>query len=279
MKHLLAAATVIFLLSYAAFSQQSDAALRSVIEKDKTSRDHVGKLLTLPAAEHLARGTAYFTNRLFPQSREHLQQIIDNYPSDAGIPAALFMVGRSYMWERQYAVAIPYLNRVSREFPATKDGREGLAFDGACHVRLGKNDEAAKIYEQYTVLYPNGERIDGAYLNIIDALREAGKYDEADKWVDKTSQRFAGMPTQTNALHARLRMQIYRQNWNDAVKTSDDLLRIGNFTGAMTGSDEVKFLKAAALEGAGHKAMAAPVYYSIRDDAASVYDAPHAHNI
>ena len=271
MKNLSAFALVVLLFSAAVFSQQSDAALRTVIEKDKSSRDLAGKLVTLTAAEHLSRGQTYFDNRHFPESREHFQKIFDNYAADPAMSGALFMTGRSYYWERQYAKAIPYLDRVSREFPATKDGREGLSFKGACNVRLGKNFEAAKIYEQYTVMYPAGERIDGAYLNIIDALREAGKYDDANAWVEKTRLRFAGMPTETSALQGRLRMEIYRGRWADAIATADTMLATGNFAGSMTGADEIKYLKAFALEKSGRRGDAIAVYSSIPDSSASYY--------
>ncbi len=272
MKKLLVVALISLTCSIHALPQQSDAELRSVIEKDKASRDSNGaRLPTLSAMENLTRGTVYFTNRQFPETREHLQQIIDNYPSDAGIPAALFMTGRSYQWERKYAEAIPYLDRVSREFPATKEGREGLAFKGACNIRLGKNAEAAKIYEQYTVMYPAGERIDSAYLNMIDALRESGQYDQAVSWVAKTRDRFQGQSTETNAMQARLRMEIYRGHWADAVATADTMLSQVKFTGSMTSPDEIKFLKGTALEKAGKRGEAIGVYSTIQDTGASYY--------
>ena len=253
------------------FGQASDVALRGVMEKDRTSQDTAGKLMLLTAAEHLARGQVYFDNRLFPQSREHFYKIIENYPTQPAMSGALFMTGRSYYWEREYARAIPYLDRVAREFPATKDGREGLSFKGACHVRLGKNAEAAKIYEQYTVMYPTGERIDAAYTNTIDALREAGKYDEAEAWVDKTRARFSGMPTEINALQGRLRMQIHRGQWDAAAATSDTMMVVGNFSGSMTSIDEAKFLKGLALEKAGKRTEATAVFASIPGSWTSYY--------
>ena len=270
MKKLFVFGFIALLFSVSVFPQ-SDAALRNVIEKDKLSRSSGGALQTLTAAEHLTRGQTYFDNRLFPESREHFQKILDLFPTDPAMSGALFMTGRSYYWERQYAKAISFLDRVSREYPATKDGREGLSFKGACHVRLGKNAEAAKIYEQYTVMYPTGERIDGAYLNTIDALREAGKYDEANAWVDKARQRFPGQPTETNALQGRLRMEIYRGRWDDAVATASTMLLSSKFAGSMTSIDEVKYLKAVALEKSGKRTDAAVVYASIPDSATSYY--------
>lgn len=271
MKNFTAAALTVLLLAYIALPQLSDAALRAVIEKDKISRGLNGKLPTLSAIDHLTRGQTYFENRLFPQSREHFQKILDNYPTDPAMSGALFMTGRSYYWEREYARAIPYLERAAREFPATKDGREGLSFSGACNVRLGKNAEAAKIYEQYTVMYPAGERIDGAYLNIIDALREASKYDDANAWVDKARLKFPGQPTETNALQGRLRMEIFRGRWADAEATANTILSVGKFYGSMTSMDEIKFLKAVAVEKAGRRAEASAIYASIPASFTSYY--------
>jgi TolA-binding protein len=131
---------------------------------------------------------------------------MENFPDDAGMSKALFGMGRSLYWERKYEDCIKWFEKLSPDYLTTKDGREGIYFQGSCQVRLGKNTEAAKTYEKYTVMFPYGERIDGAYLNIIDALREAGKYADANAWVDKTSARFSDMPTETNALHARLMM-------------------------------------------------------------------------
>lgn len=270
MKKLLAAILGIVVLSFNV-TPQSDSELRAVIEKDRSSRNAAGKLITLDAAEHTARGNVYFENRHFPEAREHFLKVIDNYPTDPLISKALFVMGRSYYWERQYDKCIDWLDRAFREFPGTKDGREGLAFRSACYVRLSRHAEAAKSYEQYTVMYPTGERIDSAYMNLIDALREAGMYDGANAWVDKAQQRFNDTPTETNALHARLRMEIYRQRWSQAVAAADAMLGSVSFGGSMSSMDEVKYLKAFALEKAGRREEANAVYASIPNTVLSYY--------
>lgn len=270
MKNLL---TSIILLSLSTFAvcQKSDASLRAVTLKDRSSRDARGGLPLLTASEHLERGKTYFDNRQFPQAREHFQQIFDHYATDPAMAPALFMTGRSYYWEREYERAIPFLDRVAREYPSTKDGREGLSFKAACHVRVGKNAEAAAIYEQYTVMYPTGERVETAHTNIIDALREAGKYDESEAWVEKTRTRFPDTPTETNALQGKLRMQIYREKWNDAVATADAMILSSRFADSMTSVDEIKFLKALALERAGSKQRAMDAYAMIPNSLTSYY--------
>jgi soluble lytic murein transglycosylase len=271
MKYSFVLVLALFILTATALSQQSDASLKLATEKDRSDRTAGGKLPTLTAAEHLARGAAYFENRHFPEARAHFQKIIENYPNDSSMSAALFMTGRAFMWERDYERCIPWLDRVSREFPATKDGREGLAFKGACHVRLGRNAEAAKIYEQYTVMYPNGERIESAHLNIIDALREAGDYNQAIIWVNKARVRFAGMPAETNALHALLRMEINRGRWAEAEAAANEMLNGATFSGSLTTIDEVKYLKGLALEKVGRKQQAMDTYGSIPNGLSSYY--------
>jgi soluble lytic murein transglycosylase-like protein len=248
MKVLIACILLVVIAPAAIIGQQSDAALRNAVEKDRAARTADGKLATLSAEEHLARGTIYYDNRVFPAAREHFQKIFDNYSSDPAMSGALFLTGRSYYWEREYEKAIPFLDRAAREFPTTKNGREGLSFKGACLVRLGRNAEAAKVYEQYTIMYPEGERVESAHTNLIDALREAGDYLAADSWVEKTRQRFADTPAEANALHARLRMQIYREQWANAAATAAMMQSLGTFRGSMTSLDEVKFLHGFALE-------------------------------
>ncbi|MCC6824272.1 MAG: transglycosylase SLT domain-containing protein [Acidobacteria bacterium] len=253
------------------FAQASDASLKVVIEKDRSSRTADGRLMTLSAAEHLARGTVYFDNRSFPAAREHFQKIVDNYPNDPAISSALFMIGRSFYWERNYKSCIPILSRVANEFPGTKDGREGLYFQASCNVRLGKNSEAAPLFERYVTMYPTGERIDGAYLNAIDTLRESGRYDTANEWVERTRTKFKGQPTETNALHARLRMQIYRSMWADAVATAALMEGQAKFPGSITTLDEVRYLRALALEKQGLKADAISIYAALADKQASYF--------
>ena len=244
-------------------TQSSDAALRRAMRLDDDQRDASGKLAELTAAEHLTRAEVYSSNRLFPQAREHWQQVLDRFPSDPGISKALFGTARSYMWERKYDQAVSWFDRLTKDFLFTKDGREGLSFKGASLVRLGKNAEAARVYEQYVAAFPDGERIESAHLNIIDAYREAGDFQKAEDWVDKTVLRFRGKPTEVNALHARVRLEIFRGNWGEAASAADLLLSGKSFAGSMTSGDEVRYLKALALEKAGRTGESRSVLASI----------------
>jgi soluble lytic murein transglycosylase len=273
MKNAFILCALIFVFASVSFGQSyGDAALKRVSEQDRSIRTTGGKLPLLTVAEHLYRADVYMANRHFAEAREHWQNILDNYSADAGaMPKALFGFGRSYMWERQYDKSVFWFDRLTKDYLATKDGREGLAYKGASYVRLGKNSEAAKTYEQYVVMFPNGEKIESAHLNIIDALREAKRYDEANQWVSKTRIRFAGKPTETNALHAKLRMEIFRANWAEAIKSADDLLALRSFGGSMVTTDEVRYLKGFAHEKLGRTVEAVTAYLSISDNLASYW--------
>lgn len=269
MNKLLASISIALILFSFSVAQTSDAALRRAMRLDADQRDASGKLQTLEAAEHLSRAETYMANRLFPQAREHWQKFFDNYPNDPGMPKALFGTARSYMWERQYEKAVFWFEKLNGD--TSKDGREGLAFKGASLVRVGKNLEAAKVYEQYVQDFPNGERIESAHLNLIDAYREAAKFDDAERWVNRTTTRFAGKPAAINALHARLRMAIFRERWQEAVDTSNGLLSTSRFAGSMTSSDEVKYLRGVALEKLGRSGPAAESFDSIQDSYQSYF--------
>jgi tetratricopeptide (TPR) repeat protein len=262
-----------FLLAIISNAQvYNDATLAKVREMDKQNRDTSGKLMTLTSAEHAYRADVYSSNRVFPSAREHWEKILKEFSNDSvTMPKALFGIARSYMWEREYGLAITFFDDLLKSYQYTKDGREGLAFKGACLVRLGLNAEAAKVYQQYIQLFPTGERIENAYLNTIDALREAGKYDEAEVWVNNTRLRFSGLPTETNALFAKLRMDIYRGKFDKAVATADELNRLNDFDGSMTNFNETRYLKAFSLEKLGRKNDAISVYTSIADSPISYY--------
>lgn len=266
---------LILTLNAAAFGQtSSDATLTSVRAKDANSRDANGKLLTLAAGEHIYRGDVYMTNRVFPSAREHYDKILVNYQSDSGLmPRALFGMARSNMWERNYDLAVAFFDDLTKSYPYTKEGREGMAFKGASLVRAGKHAEAAKVYEQYIVMYPNGERVESAFLNVIDALRDAGKENDARNWIQKTRVRFPNSATETNAVFAGLRLEIGRKNWNEALKNVNDLKSLRFSKGAMTNQNEVNFLRGYILEKLNRKDEAISQFFAVPDNLTSYYGA------
>jgi soluble lytic murein transglycosylase-like protein len=258
------------ILSPNLFAQSTgDAALSAIRASDRTEKIAKSKD-AVPADEHLRRAAIYLANRLFADARTHWQAILNNYPNDPTVPAALLGMARSYFVERKYDDARRTYERLARTFPDTKEGREGLNFSASSLLRMGRGAEAAARYIEYIQKYPNGERIDTAHLNAIDGFREAGQPQAAIEWIERTRQRFAGTATERNAVFTRLRLDIALADWPHAVQTADELLRF-SLAGSSTTADEVLYLKAHALERAGRHDDAIRVYLLIPDGANSYY--------
>jgi len=252
-------------------AQGGDAALNEVRRADRSSRGVNGKLAPLSAAEHMRRASIYMLNRVFAGAREHWQALINDYPNDANVPPALFGIARSYFQERRYQEALQTYERVAREYPQTKEGRDGLNFAGSSLLRMSRSLEAADRYREYLSKYPDGERIDTAHLNVIDCYREAGQTAEAIDWVNRTRQRFAGTATETNALFGLLRLEVANSDWDGALRTADELFAKPFTKGVSTTPDEIQYLKAYSLERAGRQQEAIQSYLSIPANFDSYY--------
>jgi soluble lytic murein transglycosylase len=250
---------------------QGDDALSNARRLDRDGRSIDGRLPQLAPVEHMRRAAAYHANRAFAEAREHWQMLIARHPADANVPAALFGMGRTFYQERRYGEALPFFERLGREFIGQKEGREGYYYVAATLLRLDRTVEAAERYGDYVKRFPQGERLENAYLNAIDSWREAGRNVEAVNWINNTRDRFRGMPAATNALFARLRLDVSSRDWPSALRTAEEL-RGANFASAVqTSQNEVAYLRAFALEQSKQTSQAAAAYQSIPDRASSYY--------
>ena len=249
----------------------SESMLASVRRSDASSRDARGKLQKLPPAEHMRRAAVYLSVRAFSEARDHWQALIDNYPDDSRVPEALLGIGRSYFLGKIYEEGYTVFNELAQKYISTKEGREALNFSAASLLRMGRFDESAARYIEYVERFPNGERIDTAHLNVIDTLREAGRPKEALAWVTRTRQRFAGTAVETNAIFAALRLHISEGNWNEAIRTAEELSKRSFSKAVDTSRSEVAYLTAFSLEKAGKKDEAFTAYLAIGDGVESYY--------
>lgn len=258
-------------ISWLSSQSASDGALASIRRNDRASRDSSGKLPRLAATEHLKRANIYMSNRAFAEAREHWQALVDYYPDDPLVSEAGLGIGRSHLQQRSYQQAHLVLDQNAQAYPNTKAGRESLNFSASALLRMGNASEAVARYIAYTERYPNGERIETAHLNVIDSLREAGRPDEANTWVTRTRQKFVGTATDTNALFARLRLEVAESRWQQAVATADELIKHPFHRGIYTSRAEVAYLRAYSLEQAKNRSAAFTAYIAIPDSIDSYY--------
>ncbi len=258
-------------LASPALSNAQDDALANVRRLDREGRGTDGRLAQLSAAEHSRRAKIYMDNRAFAEAREHWQALLSIAADDADVAAALYGIGRTYFQEKHYQEALIAFSKLVKSYSATKDGREGLYSLASTYLRLGRAAEAVDRYREYTERYPQGERIEAAYLNVIDGLREAGQAESAIPWIARTREMFRGTATATNALFARLRLDIAAGDWTHAIQTADELRQAPLTRDVMTNSQELAYLKAYSLERAGRTEEAASAYLAIPDRLDSYY--------
>src|SRR5436190_9622183 len=100
----------------------SDVSLDSVRASDRA--DRMSKAPPqLSAAEEMRRATVYMANRAFAEARTHWQVVLNSFPNDPNVSAAMFGIGRSLYWERHYEDARQMFERVAQAYSETKDGR------------------------------------------------------------------------------------------------------------------------------------------------------------
>ena len=262
-----------------AASESASAESFTLSEEDQTDdalaatrrSDANGGLAQLTPQEHMRRAAIYQANRAFEEARTHWRALIARYPNDANVPAAYFGIGRTLYQERRYAESLPVFQKLGDEYPTTPAGRDGFYYVAAALLRVGRPADAAARYAEYTERYPNGERIENAYLNTIDSLREAGRPEDALQWIERTRTRFRGSDTETNAIFARLRLDVARSDWPSALRVSEELSARGFTRGVNTTSSEVAYLRAYSLEKSGRKDDAIKAFQGIADGAASYY--------
>ncbi|HZT59010.1 MAG TPA: transglycosylase SLT domain-containing protein [Pyrinomonadaceae bacterium] len=250
---------------------QTDAALAATRSADASARGSDGQLPQLTPQEHMRRAAIYQANRAFEEARAHWRALIARYPNDPNVPAAYFGIGRTLFQERRYEEALPVFQKLGDTYPSTPAGRDGFYYVAATLLHMNRPGDAAARYAEYTQRFPAGERIDNAYLNVIDSLREAGRSDDALPWIERTRARFKGTATETNAVFAKLRLDIARSDWPSALATSDELSRMTLTRAVNTSAQEIAYLRAFSLEKSGQKEQAIKTYESIADSAGSYY--------
>jgi soluble lytic murein transglycosylase len=250
---------------------QTEDALNTTRRADESARSEGGGLPQLTPQEHMRRAAIYQANRAFEEARAHWRALIERYPTDANVPAAQFGIGRTLFQEKRYEEALPVFQKLGDTYVSTPAGRDGFYYVAATLLRLNRPGEAAARYAEYAARFPKGERIENAYLNIIDSLREAGRPDDALSWIERTRALFKGMTTDTAALFARLRLDVSRSDWQSAINTSDELARARLTREVNTTPTEVAYLRAFSLERSGRKEEAVKAFQAIPDSAASYY--------
>src|ERR1044071_1882174 len=232
-------------------SRPDDFALEAVRQLDAFDKNSPN----LSEADHLLRASVYQFNRDFAGARYHYQAVIDRFPQSTTVPNAMFQIARGLYNEAKYDDAVKLFQKVFDSYPTSTSARDAVGFLGSSYVRMKRTDEAVAAYKLLIHKFPDNPTPDRAYLNIIDALHEAGRYPEALNWVQQTRARFKTDLSNALALVAQLRIHMAQGSWATVVRDADELSKLSDLGGTRvpggTNPAEVNFLRAYALEQLG----------------------------
>ena len=243
-------------------TRPDDFALEAARGLDLLDSAEPGKLLS--ENDHLVRASIYQFNRDFEHARPHYLAIVDTYPLSPAIPESLYQVGRGLYQDEKYDEALKYLQRTVNSYGATGSARDALALIAGTYSRQKRTDDAIAAYQQLIERFPSAPNPERPYLNVIDALRDAGRDSDALAWVRQTRERFKGQIGATLALFAQAKIHIAQNYWSAAVTDLDELRQVQDLGGARipggTTAAEVLFLRAFALEQSGRIREAIDAY-------------------
>ncbi|HEY3025019.1 MAG TPA: transglycosylase SLT domain-containing protein [Pyrinomonadaceae bacterium] len=262
-------------------SKPDDYALQAArgldeLDGDKQNPDN-SAAQQLSESEHLRRAGIYQFNRDFAAARRHYQSLVADSPQSASVAEALYQIGRGLYQEGKYEQAINYFRQVLSQFAADPGARDALGTLAAAQNRLKQTDAAIASYKLFIERFPAAPNPERPYLNIIDALREAGRDNEALEWVQQTRTLFKGQTAATLALFSQARIHFAQGAWSavlDDVAALQKERDLGNAqTGGATSASEVAFMRAYALEQLGRTGEAVDAYLAIPDGRNEYYGA------
>jgi soluble lytic murein transglycosylase len=249
-------------------SRPDDFALEAVRQLDAFDNNSPN----LSEADHLLRASVYQFNRDFAGARVHYQAVIDRYPNADAVFNAWFQIARGLYNEGKYEETLPILQKLmgtAFDVSPSGPGRDAVALLGSTYVRLKRYDAAVVVYKALIDKFPDNPNPERAYLNIIDALHEAGQYSEALNWVQQARARFKNDLGGALALFAQLRIHMAQGSWATVVRDADELSKLSDLGGTRVGGGttmtEVNFLRAYSLEQLGRTEEAIDAYLSIPD--------------
>ncbi len=251
-------------------NQPDDFALAGVKALDllEVGEDNFGKAAPkLTYEEHFKRATIYQFNRNFPFARIHYEAIVKNHPTSKKVPVLLYEIGRGFGQERNYQKVIEWSDKLQKDFPEDDLASAALYQAAGAFANLDKTNEAVSRYIKYINNNPDADNLERAYLNIIDAYRDAKNYKTASQWTAKTQEKFKGETGESVALFSQAKIYISQKNWQNALTDLNTLSQMKNLGGINiaggTNKDEVTFLRGFVLEKLGRVNEAFDVYQSL----------------
>jgi soluble lytic murein transglycosylase len=247
-------------------AQPDDFALAGVRGLDLLESDSASPLSDY---DHLKRAQIYQFNRDFAGARNHFLAIVNGFPSSGIAPDALYQIGRGYSQQANFVDAVSWYERILEQFPDHAVAKDALLQLATAYTRLGKHKEAVVRYKTFIEKYPDEERLDRAYLNIVDVLRDNRDETHALEAAEAAREKFKGKLAEALAVFVESRIYISRSDWKNALASLETLRTFPDLGGATvaggTNTAEITFLRGFVLEQLRRYDEAIDAYLSIPD--------------
>ena len=255
-------------------SQPDDFALAGVRGLDELDQS-VENAAELSEAELFKRAEIYQFNWDFPAARRHYLELVERFPKSSRTSVAMYQIGRGFVRERNFSKAADWFERVTAEFPDNPIAEDALSQAASAYARLNKIHEAISRYQKFIEIYPDSDKLERAFLNIVDVKRDHGEDTAALGWTEKTQAAFKGNLPEAIALFAQTRIHISQGDWQNALNDLNTLQNFSNLGGTRVSGgatqEEIAFLKGFVLEKLGRFDEASNIYLSIPDGRARYY--------
>ncbi|HWO00239.1 MAG TPA: transglycosylase SLT domain-containing protein [Blastocatellia bacterium] len=244
---------------------RDDYALRGALGLDALDRASKEKPNEFEA---IRRARIYMSNRHWSEAREHFVAVVERFPDSPNRAEALYQAGYACYREDKFDDAIAWFNRAHDEYAQKPEGEQGYYWVATALQKARRYEPAARRYSEFITAYPRSTLVEGAYRNVADTFRYAGKDAEAVEWSKRIQQRFAGQPLASVGLYNEAKIELARRNYNTAIEL---LLRVAALpvTPKVVSAPirgEAAFMRICAIEEMGRLAEAARLYLSIPDE-------------
>jgi len=218
--------------------------------------------------EAARRARIYLFNRHWPEARAHFIDIVNRFPQSPNLAEALYQTGFTYFREYNYDEAIRWFERAYTEFAGKKEGEQGYYWVGSSLQQAHRYEQAAQRYSDFITAYPASDLLEGAYRNVVDCLRYAGKFDEAIEWSRRIVQVFAREPLATVGLYNEAKIQLTQGHYDAALTllTRVAALPVNAKLVSSPIRGEAAFLRIFTLEKMGRLTEAVRAYLAIPDE-------------
>jgi len=138
-------------------------------------------------------GEMYYKTGNFNEAIGKFKEYIERFPDGKHIRTAYFSVGDCYSRMRRFNDADVWYDDALERWPALEDIPEDtLSNLGSHYFKLGKHDDALRVFFVYLNLFPDGKHSRNALYTIARSFEEAGRLPLALKTLSLVVERYPG---------------------------------------------------------------------------------------